>query len=122
MLCSFILPSIIERPPLIVAVSSGGASPVLARLLRARLESMIPAAYGRLAALAAEFRDRVKARFQGPQRRRFWEHVLEGPIAERMFDGREAEARAALAAALEDPRLAPEGGRSVHLRARRRRD
>jgi uroporphyrin-III C-methyltransferase / precorrin-2 dehydrogenase / sirohydrochlorin ferrochelatase len=77
-LCSFILPSIIERPPLVVAVSSGGASPVLARLLRARLESLIPAAYGRLAALAAQFRERVKARFNGPERRRFWERTLQG--------------------------------------------
>jgi uroporphyrin-III C-methyltransferase/precorrin-2 dehydrogenase/sirohydrochlorin ferrochelatase len=110
MLCSFILPSIIERPPLIVAVSSGGASPVLARLLRARLESMIPAAYGRLAALAAEFRDRVKARFQGAERRRFWERALQGPIAELMLAGRDAEARRALAAAIDDPRLAFSGG------------
>ena len=57
------MPSIIDRAPIIVAVSSGGASPVLARLLRARLETMIPAAYGRLGAYAAEFRERVKARF-----------------------------------------------------------
>jgi uroporphyrin-III C-methyltransferase/precorrin-2 dehydrogenase/sirohydrochlorin ferrochelatase len=109
-LCSFILPSIIERSPLVVAVSSGGASPVLARLLRARLESMIPAAYGRLAALAAEFRDRVKARFSGAERRRFWERALQGPIAELMLAGRDAEARRALAAAIDDPRLAFSGG------------
>ncbi|MEX2241490.1 MAG: siroheme synthase CysG [Burkholderiales bacterium] len=109
-LSSFILPSIIERAPLIVAVSSGGASPVLARLLRARLESLIPAGYGRLAALAGAFRDRVKARFKPPERRRFWERVLQGPIAELVFTGRDAEASAALRAALEDTRLAFSGG------------
>ncbi|MGD9952956.1 MAG: siroheme synthase CysG [Burkholderiales bacterium] len=109
-LCSFILPSIIERPPLVVAVSSGGASPVLARLLRARLESLVPAAYGRLASLAAEFRDRVKARFSGPERRRFWERTLQGPIAELVLNGRDAQARKALEAALEDTRLAFSGG------------
>jgi len=109
-LCSFILPSIIERTPLVVAVSSGGASPVLARLLRARLESLIPAGYGRLAALAGAFRDRVKARFKPPERRRFWERVLQGPIAELVFSGRDAEARTALQASLEDTRLAFSGG------------
>ena len=109
-LCSFIMPSIIERSPLIVAVSSGGASPVLARLLRARLESLIPAAYGRLAALAATFRGAVKARFKPPERRRFWEHVLQGPIAELVFSGREREAQGALQRALDDPRLAFSGG------------
>jgi uroporphyrin-III C-methyltransferase/precorrin-2 dehydrogenase/sirohydrochlorin ferrochelatase len=109
-LCSFILPSVIERAPLVVAVSSGGASPVLARLLRARLESMIPAAYGRLAALAAEFRERVKARFTGAERRRFWERALQGPIAELVLAGRDAEARKGLEAALADTRLAFSGG------------
>jgi len=109
-LCSFILPSIIERAPLIVAVSSGGASPVLARLLRARLETLIPAGYGRLASLAGEFRDRVKARFKPSERRRFWERTLQGPIAELVFSGRDAEAHIALEAALEDTRLAFSGG------------
>jgi uroporphyrin-III C-methyltransferase/precorrin-2 dehydrogenase/sirohydrochlorin ferrochelatase len=109
-LCSFILPSIIERAPITVAVSSGGASPVLARLLRARLESLIPAAYGRLATLAGAYRERVKARFKPPERRRFWERVLQGPIAELVFSGRDAEARGALEAALEDTRLAFGGG------------
>ena len=109
-LCSFILPSIIERAPLIVAVSSGGASPVLARLLRARLETLIPAGYGRLAALVAVFRDQVKARFEPAQRRRFWERVLQGPIAELVYGGREGEARKALQETLHDPRLVISGG------------
>ena len=109
-LCSFIMPSIIERAPVVVAVSSGGASPVLARLLRARLESLIPAGYGRLAALAGSFRSQVKARFKPAERRRFWERVLQGPIAELVFTGRESEARSALQRAIDDPRLAFSGG------------
>ena len=109
-LCSFILPSVIERPPLTVAVSSGGASPVLARLLRARLETLIPSGYGQLAGLAREFRDAVKARFPAPERRRFWEHALQGPIAELVLSGREAEARRLFTQTLEDPRLAFHGG------------
>lgn len=100
-LCSFIMPSIIDRSPVIVAVSSGGASPVLARLLRARLETLIPASYGRLASLVAGFRERVKQRFaHSSDRRVFWEKVLQGPIAEMMFGGRERAAHAALEQAL----------------------
>jgi len=109
-LCTFILPSVIERPPLTVAVSSGGASPVLARLLRARLETLIPAGYGRLAGLAREFREAVKARFPSAERRRFWEHALQGPIAELAMGGREEEARRLFIQVLEDPRLAFHGG------------
>lgn len=109
-LCSFIMPSIIERAPVIVAVSTGGASPILARLLRARLESLIPAGYGRLAALAAVFRDQVKARFRPAERRRVWERVLQGPIAELVLSGRDAEARTALQKTLDEQSLAPDGG------------
>ena len=109
-LCSFIMPAIVERSPLVVAVSSGGAAPVLARLLRARLESLIPAGYGRLASLAATFRDEVKTRFAAAERRRFWERALQGPIAELVYSGREDEARRALEQAIADPRLAFSGG------------
>jgi uroporphyrin-III C-methyltransferase/precorrin-2 dehydrogenase/sirohydrochlorin ferrochelatase len=91
---SFIMPSIIDRSPVIAAVSTGGASPVLARLIRSRLESLIPAGYGRLAELAGKFRERVKERFEDPaDRRRFWDCILQGRVAERVFSGhmREAE-------------------------------
>ncbi len=100
-LCTFIVPSIIDRSPIVVAVSSGGASPVLARLLRARLETLIPASYGRLAKLLESFRSLAKARFGDTQlRRRFWEKILQGPIAEMVFCGREKQAKEALQAAL----------------------
>ncbi len=95
--CSFIVPSILDRSPVVVAVSTGGASPVLARLIRARLESLIPAAYGRLAEICARYRDRVQARFRHPNDRRgFWERVLQGGVAERVFSGNLAEADAAM--------------------------
>ncbi|MEO5572918.1 MAG: siroheme synthase CysG [Gammaproteobacteria bacterium] len=109
-LCSFIFPSIVDRSPIIVAVSSGGASPVLARLLRARLETIIPAAYGRLAALAGSFRDAVKKRFTNPaQRRIFWEKILQGPIAERVFAGQDDAARTALQAELDGDHIRTTG-------------
>jgi len=102
-LCTFIMPSIVDRSPLVIAVSSGGAAPVLARLVRTRIETMIPAAYGRLAGLAAEFREQVKRRFATSQQRRiFWEEVFQGPIAEQVMAGQEAAARANLEATLND--------------------
>ncbi|SDX23801.1 uroporphyrin-III C-methyltransferase / precorrin-2 dehydrogenase / sirohydrochlorin ferrochelatase [Thiocapsa roseopersicina] len=95
--CTFLLPSIVDRSPVVVAISTGKASPVLARLLRTRLESIIPAGYGRLGQLCARYRDRVKERFSAlPDRRRFWDRVLEGAVAERIFAGQFAEAEAVI--------------------------
>lgn len=96
-LCSFIMPSVVDRDPVQIAVSTGGASPVLARLLRAKLETLVPATYGRLATVVREFRGRVKQRFPDfRQRRRFWENILQGPVVEMLFSGRETAAIQAL--------------------------
>ncbi|MFA9462002.1 siroheme synthase CysG [Thiohalorhabdus methylotrophus] len=101
-LSTFIVPAVIDRSPLVLALSTGGAAPVLARLLRARLETFLPAAYGRLAALMGGFRAAVKQRFaQSEERRRFWERILEGPIAERVLEGDESGGKQALEEVLE---------------------
>jgi len=96
-LCSAITPAMIDRSPIQIAISSGGVAPVLARRLRAWIEAAIPPAYGRLAGLAARFRGRVKSRFaSGDARRRFWQRVLAGPVADLVFSGRESEAERVL--------------------------
>lgn len=101
-LCTFTIPSIIDRSPIVVAISSGGAAPVLSRLLRARLETLIPAAYGQLAVLAGKFRKQVQQRLpEGSSRRIFWENVFEGQIAEQMLAGSEDAAFAAMEQALD---------------------
>ena len=96
-LCSFIMPAILDRSPLMVAFSSGGASPVLTRMLRGKLETMIPQNYSRLAAFAERFRELVKQSVTNPSKRRiFWEAVLEGVVAEKVLAGDESSAEAML--------------------------
>ncbi len=115
-LCNFIMPSVIDRSPVQVAVSTGGSSPVLARLLRARLESFIPAAYGRLARLVDEYRQDVKRRFAEPAKRRyFWESILQGRVSELLFAGQEDQARRALEEAIHDTDEAFAAGGEVYL-------
>jgi len=93
-LCTVIFPAIVDRSPLIVAVSSGSDAPVLARLMRAKLETWIPATYGELAGLAKRFRGQVKKLFPHVQQRRvFWEEVFQGPIADRVLAGKGAQAQ-----------------------------
>ena len=113
---SFIMPSIIDRSPVLVAVSTGGASPVLARLLRARLETLIPAGYGKLASLISRFREKVKQQFPTlRERRRFWESVLQGPIAEMLYSGQDKKAVELLEQQLENDTLAVESIGEVYL-------
>ena len=93
-LSSFIMPSIVDRSPVIIAVSSSGRAPVLARIIRAKLETVIPSAYGVLAEIAGEYRQKVKDRFSKiKDRRAFWEFIFSGVIAEKVFSGRINEAK-----------------------------
>ncbi len=93
---SFITPSIVDRAPLMVAISTGGAAPVLARRLRERIEAWLPAGYGQLAAFLHRQRPRVAEAGEVAQRRSIWERFLDGPGAEAALRGDEAAAEAEL--------------------------
>ena len=115
-LCSFIMPSIVDRNPVQIAVSTGGASPVLARMLRSHLESTIPSSYGELAILCDGYRDKVKQAFPKVEERRiFWESVLDGPVAEQVFSGRGEDARNLLAQLIDSAASDPEYKGEVYL-------
>src|SRR5690606_16592043 len=87
---------------LVIAVSSGGEAPVLARLMRAKLETLFPTNYGKLAQLASRWRERVKTRFaESDNRRRFWERILQGPAAELMLNGQDEAAEKIIATEIE---------------------
>lgn len=79
--CQFIFPSIIDRSPILVAISSGGAAPVLVRRLREKLETLLPQHLGPLAKLVGKFRGKVQQKLQGfAERRQFWEKVFNSNI------------------------------------------
>jgi uroporphyrin-III C-methyltransferase/precorrin-2 dehydrogenase/sirohydrochlorin ferrochelatase len=104
-LSDFILPAIIDRGDVVVAVSTGGASPTLATVLRARIEALLPERIGALAGLAQAFRGQAKALISDPSRRRaFWRRLVEGPAARMMLAGQEAAARRAALGELDDAR------------------
>ena len=95
--CSFIMPAIMDRSPLMVAFSSGGATPVLTRMMRSKLESLIPQNYKLLARFAEDNRELVKTRITNPPKRRiFWEKALEGELAEKVLAGDVAAGQAML--------------------------
>ena len=104
---SFIVPAIVDRSPLLIAISSGGAAPVLARRLRQWLETVLPQGLGALARLAGELRAKVKRRLPPEARRGFWERQFTGPFARLALAGRERAARQALHLELESDAAGP---------------
>lgn len=99
---SFISPSIVDRSPLVIAVSSGGRAPVLARMLRQQLERWLPLRLGELAAWAGQWREAVRTRLPDiAARRRFWEQAFSGTLGAQVLAGRTQAADAALHSALE---------------------
>lgn len=96
-LSNFLVPAIVDRSPIVVGISSGGAAPLLARILRARLESLLPARLGELAGFAQRFRSAVRGTIsEARNRRRFWERFFDSPAAEAVLAGNERAAREAM--------------------------
>jgi uroporphyrin-III C-methyltransferase/precorrin-2 dehydrogenase/sirohydrochlorin ferrochelatase len=94
---TFIFPAIIDRGDVVVAVGTGGASPVVARRVRERIEAVLPARIGDLASFIGRWRKSIHGRIsEFPLRRRFWERVVDGPIGALVLAGRGDEAEAAL--------------------------
>lgn len=94
-LSNVIFPSIIDRSPVLVAVSTGGASPTMARVVRSWLEARLPARLGALAEFARERRERVKDQVSSTSgRQRLWERIIDGPVAEAVYRGNDVEAEA----------------------------
>lgn len=114
--CSYVSPAIIDRSPVVVAISSGGTAPLLARKIRAQIETFLPTRIGRLAALASEWRDRVKNRINNLLgRRRFWEQVFDGVISDDVLAGRMQSARSNIATLLETVTQSPKDEGEVWL-------
>ncbi|MGP9813909.1 siroheme synthase CysG [Rhodopseudomonas sp. NSM] len=111
---TFIFPAIVDRGDVVVAIGTGGSSPVVARRVREMIEKLLPARIGDLAALIGRWRSPMKARIaEFPLRRRFWERVVDGPIGSAVLEGRGAEAEDQLKAIV-DPSAYARGSVSAH--------
>jgi len=100
---NFLIPSLVDRSPLLIAVSSSGTSPVLARLLTARIDAFLPHTYRELGKLADRYRDRIREEIGNwRQRRRFWERLLSGRVGELILQGRHANVDEALEQAIRE--------------------
>ena len=109
-LCTVVLPGIVDRDPVLVAIGSAGASPVLVRRVRERIERLLPPRLGRLARFAGRFRAAVASRIEGgPARRAFWERVIDGPIGSRVLRGEEPAANDAMLRLINSSTPTPSG-------------
>ncbi|MBL4823548.1 MAG: siroheme synthase [Colwellia sp.] len=114
-LCTYITPAIIDRSPMIVALSSSGSSPILIRMLREQIEKTLPQGYGKLADFSYKFREHVKARVKGLRNRRsFWENTLRGPIGQAILDGKQRQAEQQLIASIKQE-IAPPCGEIIFI-------
>jgi len=101
-ICDFIFPSILERGDITVAVSTGGASPVLARVLRTKLETMVPSNYGKLAEIVSKNRIKVRNKMKRfSSNKIFWENMLNGKFLELVLSGKISEAETFLDSQIE---------------------
>ncbi len=107
-LSSFVMPAIVDRGTIVVGISSGGASPILARRVRTEIEALLPHGLGRLADFARSFRSAVRATFDDSETRlRFWEKFFDGPLAEAVIAERHYDARARMLALVNGAQLPP---------------
>ncbi len=101
-LCTIIFPAIVDRDPLTIAITSSGQAPVLARMVRAKIERLIPESYGLLAQFASNLRERIKQKLtDNTVRMRFWENLLDSSVAEMAMKGQQDEATQAALALLD---------------------
>ncbi|MFT5261022.1 MAG: uroporphyrin-III C-methyltransferase/precorrin-2 dehydrogenase/sirohydrochlorin ferrochelatase [Saprospiraceae bacterium] len=102
--CDIAFPSVLDRDPLQIAISSGSASPILSKMLMRRLRSVIPSGYGQLASLVGHYRKQVIQAFPDiEQRKAFWERALNGAVAESVFSGNSDKAESLLKSELQQP-------------------
>ena len=103
-LSSAIMPAIVDRSPLMIAISSGGAAPMLARRVREQMETLLDQSMGRVALWLGQWRSRIRAKFVSTRERRsFYGELLDGPLITLIRDGREVEADRALSDRLQRP-------------------
>jgi uroporphyrin-III C-methyltransferase/precorrin-2 dehydrogenase/sirohydrochlorin ferrochelatase len=109
-LCSFITPAIVDREPVTIAISTGGAAPTLARMVRQRIEAVLPPRLGALAALVGRFQATIRRALPDlAARRRFLDRALRGAAADLVLAGRDQEAAAAFAREIDTADAAPPG-------------
>ncbi len=106
-----LIPSVVDRDPIKIAVSSGAASPILTRLVKTRLETVIPYSFSKLADIMMEYRDVVKKNFlKISDRRKFWEAFLDGPVSEMVLSGHIDKAKKALDESLKENKFLEKTG------------
>ncbi len=114
-LCTFIMPSIVQRGDVLIGISTSGTSPVLARRIRGQIEAVLPARLGELAEFAQRFRQAVKSKFKWEDRRRFWDLFFDSSIARDVLDGRQSSAQEQMLSLVNRGLPESERGGMVHI-------